>query len=189
MFKISSLTVVLVLFASSLFASDFEFRGLRFGDAPQQNMICLRGDCPEGTVTFARQYDFPNAVYSFPEDITHLGSVPINSPEYDFIEGQLYRIRIILKCTSGFGGQCIESALEEIDANYEYTKNESGTFTSDVQGSVYVELGEIASGDQVKVSWTPEFDIDSLPHIKIQNLDLLEKARMAANPNYISQKR
>lgn len=178
-----------IFIASSVFADCLDFKGMRFGDSPQEEMICIKGNCPERFQQLSRKTDFPHSTYIFDEDITHIRNVPIEPPEYDFFEGQLYRIKLTLKCDKAFGDQCINSALNEIKSEHGYTVISTDEFDDSPRGTWYFERGETYLGDEVVLNWTPEFPHQRYPHIDIQNIELLETVRLAANPNYVSKRK
>ncbi len=162
----------------------FEFRGLQFGQPPVETMLCTRGDCGFGTRSIggnARQRILTS--YKFPIDITQLGGVQIEAPEYDFFQDQLARIRFPLLCEEEAIPACLEAVAKAFEASYPVVLLDHGR-EEDSPGPEEWYVYSSAPSVIIEIIDPPTQRVGKEPFVRISDHDLMERVRLEANPNY-----
>ena len=166
----------------------FVFQGIGFGEPPSADMICTRGDCPPGRESLTVN-PHPEILTSYRRsvDLTHLAGVAISAPEYDFFDNRLTRIKFYLQCEAESAQACIEAVEFDLRTRYQ------ATFLEEFH--IFQGAGEEHRG--VRCAAEPGIFIDIHqfkragrwlePIVKISDHALMEEARRAAYPDYISR--
>ncbi len=166
----------------------FVFQGIGFGAPPAADMICTRGECPPGreSLTVNRH---PRILTSYRRsvDLTHFSGVAISAPEYDFFDNRLTRIKFHLQCDAESAQACIEAVEFDLRTRYQATFLEE----------YHIVLGPGEEHRGVRCAAEPGVFIDIHqykraghwfePVVKISDHALMEEARRAAYPDYITR--
>lgn len=191
--KICVLSLGLLTFACTLYAAPLSvnkpapssppLQGLRFGEAPLPDMICLNGLCMADSSSEERTNRIFSS-YNKPVDLTHFGGVAITSPQYDYFENQLFRISFQLRCRVSQGDACMESVADELDRTYGLTAiqdAEQETFPGRtvLTREFRTDAGAVVSfsRDKIDGQWQQ-------PLVRIYDLPLMDSVRESANPRY-----
>jgi hypothetical protein len=163
-----------------------DFLGVRFGQAPSEDMVCTRGPCAEAR----RSLDHNSRVriltsYKRAVDSSFLGPVEIASPRYDFFEDRLVRVMFRIECEKDSAAACVSSVLTSLGSGAELILLEkivrqASAADQPIRQSIY----RLQPGIVVMVDYPGRNDRWESPLVQIYDEHLMEKLRRAANPNY-----
>ncbi len=161
----------------------FCFGDIGFGDPPTQDMLCVGGPCDETTSsTAAKINDSILLSYQRSVDRTHLGSVAITTPRYDFHDNRLIRIQFNLICPPENLQSCAERLTHKLDDHYGLTLLQSPKTESSLPTGLYQsDSGEVVSFFASKI----EEDTPMLS-VRFYNKPIMDEVRTEANPAYIA---
>ena len=155
---------------------------LRFGQALEAGMICIKGPCSfePDEIDLHRPFN----VYQRSVDSTHYGEVQISAPEYSYFEGELFQLSFKVLCSEEKAELCLESLLDRLEAG-NGLREIKDRWIGLGYGDVFWERAFLTdAGDRVEIHrkrienrWEP-------PRVKIYNPGLMRSVRLEMNPFY-----
>lgn len=180
-------TFILFLFffvgiTQSIAGDIFSFNGVSFGDFPEQNMICVAGDCDpsDSLVTFKKRKVNLIKSYQREKDLTQYGRVPLVQIYYDYFDEKLFSIRLLLACDTKESPVCLESVVEQLMLTYSMGLVRKENNKDDIRVRTYVIDNSIivqAKSDNITM---PHY----YPVLAIRDKVLTDAVRKKANPAY-----
>jgi len=166
-----------LLVATPLWGGEFRFNDLSFGDPPVPEMICIGGDClpPE-----LRRNSIPIASYALPRDWTHIGTLPISAPSYDFFRDRLFRIRYRIACRPQQTGCGVEPFWSMFIRQHPLEETPIPVSSPEVT----CRRGTMPGGDVLTICRSLRSSDDQRPLVQIYDPYLMDEARRLANPEY-----
>lgn len=164
----------------------FDFQGLRFGQSPPEDMICIRGVCGDETAKSVGHNPDARilASYKRAQDLSFLGRIEISAPQYDFFENQLVRVMFTVDCRKAEQSRCLEEIVQHLTSRDAVVPRDEFhrvlTDGSEIQFTAY----EILSGIIMEIHQGTVAGRRKKPIVKIFDEKLMTKVRVAANPNY-----
>lgn len=195
MFRKTYLILVILFFASPLNAENitygnveaitFEFQGLRFGQSPLADMICIKGVCPSGQQGKFVKSKSIISTYKKQKDITHYNLIEISAPKYDFWENRFARVIFEMACDPETAEMCIDAVCDNLDSQYGLTWLDEVIGNTSPNNAFKVNFYMTNSGEIVEIHRYKRQGKWAYPFVRIYNKDFMDEIRIAANPKYV----
>ncbi|WP_148204275.1 hypothetical protein [Syntrophotalea carbinolica] len=190
------MALIILILASPLKAEDIfyenaqtgtiGFQGLRFGQPPSDDMICIGGPCSFGQQgKIIKKKRSIISTYKKSKDITHYNLIEISAPKYIFWENQFFRVSFQIICKPENAEQCIDTICSKLDRHYGLTLVGEVSEHINPQDELKVRLFLTKSGEIVEVHRYKSRGRWQQPFVRFYNKTLMDRVRLEVNPNYV----
>lgn len=166
--------------------ANIEFQGVYFGDFPIEEMICIKGACPDGEIgEGVLPKDSLLSTYMRSTDITHLERVRISAPEYDYYQDHFLRVRFDVLCDVSTMSFCLDSVVEALDQKYGLSEISHRQTASSAEQLVESDVYRTDGGAMVIIANSHDAGGLMSTSVRVYDKDLMDELRSLTNPDYV----